>query len=433
MSRQPPKDPEALRQRLDRLSAALGPPPRPVPPPAPPGVPRGVSTGGLALGLGLIAVGIGTGQPGVTVIGVLLVVLGAALRLGAVSGLLSASLPAQLAPKDPTRAHIGMGADVAEGAIIEPGATVEMGATVGAGAVVKPGATVEMGATVGAGAVVNPGAVVRMGATVHERAVIEEGAVIGWGVDVMAGATVGQGAVVGAGATVQAGAQVPPGTRLAPGSTWSSGLGARAEPKPVPPAAVQDPRESRILAACERIEAELRQAPEQVRELLGASGEPARGLRETCLGLLRRERTLRGECSPESLAFLEKEKAELERRGAEAPDPAVRRSLTQAVGAIDDQLRQRGLMRQSAERLDAELTRLMWTLDGMGAQLVRLRTAGAEVAGTPDLEMLHSMQQLHDEIDAIADALEHVAREDMQPVAPIDDAGSAPSRVRSRE
>jgi carbonic anhydrase/acetyltransferase-like protein (isoleucine patch superfamily) len=416
MSRKPPKNPEALRQGLERLSAALGPPPpRPVPPPAPPGTLRGVSTGGWGLGLGLIAVGIGTSQPGVVVIGVLLVLLGAALRLDVVSGMLSASLPAGLAPKDPTRAHIGLGADVAEGAIIEPGATVEMGATIGAGAVVKPGA------------------VVRMGATVAERSVIEEGAVIGWGVDVLAGATVGQGAMVGAGTTVRAGAHVPPGTRIAPGSTWSSGIGARAEPKPVQPAAAQDPRESRILAACERIEAELRQTPQQMRELLGASGETARGLRETCLGLLQRERTLRRECSQEGLAFLEKEKAELERRGAEATDPSVRHSLAQAVAAIDDQLRQRGLMRQSAERLDAELTRLMWTLDGMGAQLVRLRTAGAEVAGAPDPEVLQSMQQLHDEIDAIADALEHVARGDMQPVTPIGEAGSVPSGGRSRE
>jgi hypothetical protein len=43
------------------------------------------------------------------------------------------------------------------------------------------------------------------------------------------------------------------------------------------------------------------------------------------------------------------------------------------------------------------------------------------------------MQQLHDEIDAIADALEHVARGDLQPVTPIEEAGSAPSGARSRE
>ncbi len=139
-------DAEALRQRLERLSAALGPrvpppPPRPVPPPGPPAL-RGVSTGGCALGVALVAVGIAVGQPALIVVGALFVVLGAALRISAVGEVLASSLPAGLAPKDPTRPHIGMGADVAQGAIIEPGATVEMGASVGAGAVVKSGAVV---------------------------------------------------------------------------------------------------------------------------------------------------------------------------------------------------------------------------------------------------------------------------------------------------
>jgi carbonic anhydrase/acetyltransferase-like protein (isoleucine patch superfamily) len=417
MSRRTPKDSEALRRRLERLSAALGPPPPPRPA-APPPVPLrapGVSKGGVALGVALVAVGIATSQPVVTLIGALLILFSAALRLGAVRDVLSASQPALLAPKDPMRPHIGMGAEVAEDAVIEPGATVEMGATVHAGAVVKSGAVVRMGATVGA------------------RAVLEAGAVVGYGADVDAGATVGQGALVGAGSTVKAGAHVPAGTRMMPGSTWSPGMGARAEPKPAQPAPVQDPREARLLAACERIEAELRQAPEQVREFLGVSSETASGLRETCLGLLQRERMLRQECSPESLAFLDKEKAELEQRIAQATDPLVRQSLTQAVAAIDDQRRQRGLMHQNAERLDAELTRLMWTLDGMGAQLMRLRTAGPEAAGALDAEALRSVHQLHDEIDAIAEALDHVSRGDLQPISAIDETDAAPSVTRSRE
>ncbi|WP_257461513.1 LbetaH domain-containing protein [Archangium lipolyticum] len=417
MSRSTPKDSEALRRRLERLSAALGPPPppRPVaPPPLPPRAP-GVSNGGVALGAALVAVGIATRQPVVTLIGALLILFGAALRLGAVRNVLSTSLPASLVQKDPMRPHIGMGAAVAEDAVIEPGATVEMGATVRAGAVVKSGA------------------VVRMGATVGQRAVLEADAVVGYGAAVKAGATVGQGARVGAGSTVKAGAHVPAGTRMMPGSTWSPGMGARAEPKPAQPAPVQDPREARLLAACERIEAELRQAPEQVREFLGVSSETASGLRETCLGLLQRERMLRQECSPESLAFLDKEKAELEQRIAQATDPLVRQSLTQAVAAIDGQRRQRGLMLQNAERLDAELTRLMWTLDGMGAQLMRLRTAGPEAAGALDAEALRSVHQLHDEIDAIAEALDHVSRGDLQPISAIDETDAAPSGTRSRE
>ena len=435
MSRGSPKDSEALRRRLERLSTALGPPPPPRPLAPPPPRPRApvVANGGVALGVALVAVGIATGQPVVTVIGALLILFGAVLRLGAVREVLGDSLPARLAPKDPTRPHIGMGAEVDGDAIIEPGATVDMGATVRAGAVVKSGATVEMGATVREGAVVNPGAVVRMGATVGPRAVLEASAAVGWGVDVEEGATVGQGAVVGAGSTVKAGAHVPAGTRMMPGSTWSAGMGKRAEPRPAQPAPVQDAREARLLAACERIEAELRQAPEQVREFLGVSSETASGLRETCLGLLQRERTLRQECSPESLAFLDKEKAELEQRIAQSTDPSVRQSLTQAVAAIADQRRQRGLMHQNAERLDAEVTRLMWTLDGMGAQLVRLRTSGAQASGAQDAEALRSVQQLHDEIDAIAEALEHVSRGDLQPISDISETDAASSGSRARE
>ena len=174
-----------------------------------------------------------------------------------------------------------------------------------------------------------------------------------------------------------------------------------------------------------------------MRAYLGASEQTVQSLRATCLGLLERERVLRRECSAESLEFLEKERAALEARIAAAADPSVRRSLEQALAALDEQRRQRALLQQRAERLDAELTRLLWTLDGMGTQLVRLRTAGAEAASAPDQAVLQSMQQLHQEIDAITEALEHVARGDAQDgglLRPIDEgeAGAAP-RLRPRE
>jgi hypothetical protein len=208
------------------------------------------------------------------------------------------------------------------------------------------------------------------------------------------------------------------GTRLLPGATWTKGIGARApeHAQAVAPgkSPAPDAREARIQAACERIEVELRQAPERIREYLGASDPMVSALRATCLGLIERERLLRAESSPDRLAFLDQEKAELDKRIAAATDESVRRSLQQAVAAIEDQKRQRGLLRQSAERLDAELTRLVWTLEGMGAQLVRLRTAGLEAASAPEQEVLSSMRQLHVEIDAISNALEDVARADRE-------------------
>lgn len=422
-----PHDTEALLQRLERLSATLGHAPlaprsaaSEVSVPEPSKAARNVGRGGLALAVALIAVGIALGGNLALILPALVLgVLSGALMLHGVGEAVLSSVPAGLAPKDPTRPHIGMGATIAHDAIIEPGAVVEMGATVGSGVVVKRGA------------------VVRMGAMVHRGAIVEEGAVVGWGADVSGGAIIGRSAVIGAGATIRDDAVVPAGTRLLPGATWTKGIGASASaPESAQAVAlkgspVPDARETRIQAACERIEVELRQVPEQVREYLGASGQMVSALRATCRGLIERERVLLAESSPDRLAFLDQEKAELDKRIAAATDERVHRSLQQAVAAIEDQQRQRGLLRQGAERLDAELTRLVWTLEAMGTQLVRLRTAGLEVASAPDQEVLSSMRQLYDEIDAIADALEDVAR--MEPVAPISNEGAGTSGRSSRE
>ena len=414
MPGEPSQDVEALQQRLERLSAALGPGARPAQAEAPRRRAGVAARSGFALAVALMAVGIATRTAPLVIAAVFLFALSGVLRVRGAGEAVLAGLGA----RDPSQPHIGMGAEVASDAVIEPGATVEMGATVGAGAVVKRGA------------------VVRMGASVHARAVIEPDATVGWGADVGEGATVGREASVSAGATVKAGASVPAGMQLPPGSTWGSraSAGAGAAARPVTAA---DPREARIHAACERIEAELRAAPESVREYLGASEGTVRALRDTCLRLLERERALRAECSLEALAFLAQERDVLERRIAAATDAAVRRSLEQALAALDEQRRQRGLLLQSAERLDAELTRLVWTLDGMGTQLVRMRSAGAEAASAPDQAVLQSMQQLHEEIDAISDALEHVARGELQPVSSLEPeapaARGARAGARSRE
>jgi hypothetical protein len=94
------------------------------------------------------------------------------------------------------------------------------------------------------------------------------------------------------------------------------------------------------------------------------------------------------------------------------------------VAAIDEQRRQREAMGQQADRLDAELTRMLWTLDAMGSQLVHARTAGAQLA-TGDPALGASFEQLHSEISAIADALTGM----IVPVSPIaePDASSSPT------
>lgn len=399
----------ALQQRLARLERVLGPEPSPEPGKgAKAGGLRALALTGVAVSLGLAMGGLSSGDTAMLTGGGAL----AAVSLASLYGIewVRAKLFARPTRSSPRPARIGMGATVASDARVEPGATVEMGATVEAGAVIKRGA------------------VVRMGATVHARAVLEAGAVVGWGAEVGEGAVLEEKAVVGAGATVGSGARVPAGTRLLPGTTWTPGTNATAERGPATP---EDPRLARIGAACDRIEAELRHARPQVRALLGATDRTAAVLRTTCSALVAREQALRAECSPDRLAFLDHEREELQRRLAAATDERVRHSLSSAVEAIDDQKRQRALLATSAERLDAELTRMQWTLDGMAAQLVRLRTAGDDVAAAPSEDVLRSLGQLHDEIDAMADALEHVAGNAPEPVAEIAAPGEEASRQQA--
>jgi carbonic anhydrase/acetyltransferase-like protein (isoleucine patch superfamily) len=308
--------------------------------------------------------------------------------------------------------HVGMGASVGSDAVLREGSVVQMGASVGAAAVLERGAVVEMGASVGAAAVLQRGAVVRMGASVGPRAVLEEGATVSWGASVGEGAVIGAGAVVAAGSEVAAGARVPARTYLAPGTSWTAALndGSRL------PAAqtrhdsdvASDPRAERISQVCDRLEEEYARAPEPVRAMFGEARTTLSSLRRTCLDLVARERALRVEASPEAMARLDQEKAAIEARLALASDDQVRRSLSGAVTAIAAQQGQRKLLQNNADRLEAELTRLIWTVDGMGTELVRVRTAGAELYQGSTAEIARSVEQLQDEINNIAQALEEL-------------------------
>ena len=86
----------------------------------------------------------------------------------------------------------------------------------------------------------------------------------------------------------------------------------------------------------------------------------------------------------------------------------MRQSLSGAVKAIAAQQAQLKALQNNADRLEAELTRLIWTIDGMGTELVRVRTAGTELYKGSTAEIAKSVEQLKDEINNIAQALEEV-------------------------
>ncbi len=295
-------------------------------------------------------------------------------------------------------------------------ARIGLGADVHASARIEAGAVVEMGATVEAGAVVKSGAVVRMGATIGGNATVESGAVIGWGATVESGATVQREASVGAGATVQRNAVLSAGGHLGAGGVLraSSTVAPPAvqAPREVPESAADsaaDERERQIEALCDRLQAELQKGSPTLRSFLSATESSVASLRSTCRDLLSRERRLRREVSPELMARLETERAALEQRIASADDEQVRESLQRAAAAIDEQRSQRKLLARTADRLNAELTRLCWTIEGVIAQLVQVQHAGGTGA-QPELE--RGLERIRDELASVTEALETVNDEE---------------------
>lgn len=378
--------------------------------PSPPAPLKRQGRGGVVVGGGLsaactalIAVGFATGNMAMVYGGIIGLVFGGLLLFTAIGRTFLSHVPG--VPLDPTRPHVGLGAEVASDAVVEPGASVEMGADVESGAIVRRGA------------------IVRMGSTIGKNAVIESGAVVSWGADVMAGAVVGAGSTIGAGATVHENARVPRDTHLLPGQDFTAGMSGNAGP-----AKASDPRHARIDAACDRLLNDLAKTPENLRSFLGDPDRTVSALRGTCHDLLEREKLMRAEAAPEALERLDEEKKVLTARRDKSTDEAVRRSLDGALAAIDDQRRQRGHLSAIAERLDAEATRLVLTLEAMSSQVVRLSAASAGSAeATPALAQ--SAAQLQNEIEAVAEALEGLTREDagMQPIAPI--SNEAPAMV----
>src|SRR5258705_266433 len=220
-------------------------------------------------------------------------------------------------------------------------------------------------------------------------------------------------AQIGMGASVASDAILEPGARVEMGAD----IGARA---------------------LVRADAVLRAAPERVRECLGGSAETIASLRGTCEDLARRERELRAEASPSALQRLDEERAALEKRIAQAQDEQIRGSLGGALTAIAEQRKQRELLKLDPDRPDPERSRLLYTLEGLASQFVRMRTAGAQGRDPVDLE--RSVGQLRQELDAIADALDEVTKarpemllRELAEAPAMAEDGAGQSRARTRE
>jgi DNA repair exonuclease SbcCD ATPase subunit len=170
-----------------------------------------------------------------------------------------------------------------------------------------------------------------------------------------------------------------------------------------------DARMARVDALCDQLLADIRSAPPILREIVQRPEETVRALRDGVHALERRERELRDLTRPEDEARLETEREALQHRLDEEKDEVTRQRLAQALEALDRQRSSRSSLVTAASRLEAERTRLLYTLEGLHAQVLSVRSTAAAGQDAAAVEQLRqSLDTLSDEVSAVAGALESV-------------------------
>jgi hypothetical protein len=182
---------------------------------------------------------------------------------------------------------------------------------------------------------------------------------------------------------------------------------ARREPELAPPPVVDppDPKVARIQGLCDKLLLELETGPPVVREVVTEPQTTIGGLRQACLEIARRERELRAVLAAQDDASLLAERDALGSRVAAERDDIVRERLGQALKALEQQIAHRAELATAASRLEAENTRILYTLESLHLQLLKARSTDI---GAPELggKLRDSLRELGTEIDAVAEALE---------------------------
>ena len=184
---------------------------------------------------------------------------------------------------------------------------------------------------------------------------------------------------------------------------------AEAEAEAVRDETGVDARLARVDELCDQLLADIQSAPPVLRTIVQRPEEAVQALREGVHALERREREIRALARPEDDTRLQSERESLQRRLAAEQDAVTRQRLGLALEALDQQRSQRASLLTAASRLEAERTRLLYTLEGLHTQVLAVRStaeAGQEQAAADRLR--ESLDTLSSEVSAVAGALESV-------------------------
>ncbi len=178
-------------------------------------------------------------------------------------------------------------------------------------------------------------------------------------------------------------------------------------------------RLARIDALATQLLSELASAPSAMREVVQRPEQTVTGLQKGCHALTERQEQLAALVRPEDDARLAREQEALTAKRDAQTDEVTREKLSQALAALATQQRERAQMKTQLGRLEAEQTRILYTLEGLLAQVRRAKTAQGTAAELASSALREGATRLGDELAAVADALEEVSQ--VSPVEPISD------------
>lgn len=153
---------------------------------------------------------------------------------------------------------------------------------------------------------------------------------------------------------------------------------------------------------------EIEAGPKVLREMVEKPTQTVEGLRKGYHALAERERRLRARVNDQEQARLTRERAALVAKRDRAGDELTRARYDEALKALDLQRSELAALATAADQVEAERTRLRYTLEGLLAQVIRARSVHGADSAAGDAALKQSLERLSDEVGAVTEALEAV-------------------------
>lgn len=194
---------------------------------------------------------------------------------------------------------------------------------------------------------------------------------------------------------------------------WRDGEGDRAFKAEAPDVAGLDAGYAAIVLRCadleQRVLDAIKSADPGQRAMLAGSIDRVRGLARTAASLARKLQELDRNLGATDPRELDSEAKTLARRVASATDSLAKQGYERAQEQQRQKVEVVGELRARRDRIDAQLTNIELSLQTVSAQILRIKSTGAEIATAEGARVAEALDALSIDVDAVAETVDESA------------------------